>query len=90
MAEAEEYVIAAALRHGIAPRAEPADAGQIERYLELGVRHFCMGHDVGILARWFRDEGARARQLLAHAAEQPARPPAPGPDGREQSGAGSP
>jgi 2-keto-3-deoxy-L-rhamnonate aldolase RhmA len=69
--EAEEHVIATALRHGLAPRAEPGDAKQIERYLELGVRHFCMGHDVRILADWFRDEGARARELLAHAAEQP-------------------
>jgi len=77
--EAEEHVIATALRHGLAPRAEPADAGQIERYLELGVRHFCMGHDVGVLAGWFRDEGARARQLLAGATEQLARPRLPEP-----------
>jgi 2-keto-3-deoxy-L-rhamnonate aldolase RhmA len=69
--EAEEHVIATALRHGVAPRAEPGDAGPIERYLELGVRHFCMGHDVRVLANWFRDEGARARDLLAQAANQP-------------------
>jgi 2-keto-3-deoxy-L-rhamnonate aldolase RhmA len=71
--EAEEHVIATALRHGLAPRAEPGDAKQIERYLELGVRHFCMGHDVRILADWFRDEGQRARELLAHAAEETGR-----------------
>jgi 2-keto-3-deoxy-L-rhamnonate aldolase RhmA len=78
--EAEEHVIATALRHGVAPRAEPGDAGQVEHYLELGVQHFCMGHDVGILASWFRDEGARARQLLAAAAEQPARAQATRPE----------
>jgi 4-hydroxy-2-oxoheptanedioate aldolase len=77
--EAEEHVIATALRHGVAPRAEPGDAGQIEHYLELGVRHFCMGHDVGILASWYRDEGARARQLLAPAARQPAGAQTPEP-----------
>jgi 2-keto-3-deoxy-L-rhamnonate aldolase RhmA len=71
--EAEEHVIATALRHGLAPRAEPSDAKQIERYLELGVRHFCMGHDVRILADWFRDEGRRARELLAKAAEETGR-----------------
>ncbi|HEY2288806.1 MAG TPA: aldolase/citrate lyase family protein [Streptosporangiaceae bacterium] len=71
--EAEDHVIATALRHGIAPRAEPGDARQIERYLELGVRHFCMGHDVRVLASWFQDEGARARQLLADAAGPPGR-----------------
>jgi 4-hydroxy-2-oxoheptanedioate aldolase len=69
--EAEEHVIATALRHGVAPRAEPGDARPIERYLELGVRHFCMGHDVRVLANWFRDEGERARELLAQASGQP-------------------
>jgi 4-hydroxy-2-oxoheptanedioate aldolase len=69
--EAEEHVIATALRHGVAPRAEPGDARPIERYLELGVRHFCMGHDVRVLANWFRDEGERARELLTQASGQP-------------------
>jgi 2-keto-3-deoxy-L-rhamnonate aldolase RhmA len=59
--EAEEHVIATALRHGVAPRAEIADARGAEYYLNLGVRHFCVGHDVGILHNWFSDQGARMR-----------------------------
>ena len=58
---------------GWPPRAEPADAGQMEYYLELGVRHFRTGPAVGILANWYRDEGARACQLLAHASGEPSR-----------------
>ena len=73
--EAEKHVIAAAFRHGVVPRAEPADASQLEYYLGLGVRHFCMGHDVGILSNWFHDQGSRARKLLSEAGRQPARPP---------------
>ena len=54
----ERDVIAAAFRHGVAPRAEIADASSAEYYLELGVRHFCVGHDVGILHNWFSEQGA--------------------------------
>ena len=62
--EAEEHVIATALRHGVVPRAEIADARTAEYYLNLGVRHFCVGHDVGILHNWFSDQGARMRSLF--------------------------
>jgi 2-keto-3-deoxy-L-rhamnonate aldolase RhmA len=62
--EAERFTIETALRRGIAPRAEIADPEQARRYLEMGVRHFCMGWDVSILARWFTDAGAAMRDIL--------------------------
>jgi 2-keto-3-deoxy-L-rhamnonate aldolase RhmA len=62
--EAEAYVITTAQRHGVAPRAELADPGEADYYLNLGVRHFCIGHDVGILHNWFSRQGARMRALL--------------------------
>jgi len=62
--EAEAHVIATAQRHGVAPRAELADPSEAEYYLGLGVRHFCIGHDVGILHNWWTKEGARMRSLL--------------------------
>jgi 4-hydroxy-2-oxoheptanedioate aldolase len=65
--EVEAHVIATALRHGVAPRAELADPGQADYYLERGVRHFCIGHDVGILHNWWTKEGARMRALLDEA-----------------------
>ena len=70
-------MIATALRHGVAPRAEIADARGVEYYLELGVRHFCAGHDVGILHNWFSEQGARMRSLLGQLSAAPA-PPRPG------------
>jgi 4-hydroxy-2-oxoheptanedioate aldolase len=83
--EAEEHVIATALRHGVAPRAEIADARTAEYYLNLGVRHFCVGHDVGILHNWFSDQGARMRSLLGELGPKPERAApgqtAPGPPG---------
>jgi 2-keto-3-deoxy-L-rhamnonate aldolase RhmA len=75
--EAERYVIAAAQRHGVAPRAEITDAGSAEYYLNLGVRHFCVGHDVGILHNWFSEQGARMKSMLGELSAEPARP---GPD----------
>jgi 4-hydroxy-2-oxoheptanedioate aldolase len=62
--EAETHVIETSLRLGKHPRAEPPGAGGLERYLEMGVRHFCVGTDVTILMNWFRDEGDRMRQIL--------------------------
>ena len=71
ISEAEEHVIATALRHGVAPRAEIADARGAEYYLELGVRHFCVGHDVGILHNWFSDQGAQMRSLFGELTGDP-------------------
>ena len=75
--EAEEHVIATALRHGVAPRAEPANADQAEYYANLGVRHFCMGHDVGVLHDWYTTQGDRMRSLFSEFGRQPATSPPP-------------
>ena len=80
--EAERYVIATAQRHGVASRAEITDAGSAEYYLNLGVRHFCVGHDVGILHNWFSEQGARMKSMLAELSAEPARP-GPYPAGGE-------
>ncbi len=64
--EAEKYVIETALRMGIAPRAEISAPSQAERYLKMGVRHFCVGTDVNILFNWFKENGQQMRDILAH------------------------
>lgn len=62
--EAETHVIETSLAMGKHPRAEPRDAAGLERYMDLGVRHFCVGSDVTTLMYWYRDEGARLRERL--------------------------
>lgn len=62
--EAERYVIDTALRKGIAPRAEIANPEDARRYLDMGVTHFCIGWDVGILFNWFKQNGKAMRSLL--------------------------
>lgn len=34
-------------------------------YLDLGVRHFCVGHDVGILYDWWAEQGRVMRSAMA-------------------------
>jgi 4-hydroxy-2-oxoheptanedioate aldolase len=75
--EAERYVIETALKLGIAPRAEISRPEEAKRYLDMGVKHFCIGTDVSILFDWFVQGGKAMRQLLGRdtgeAAEAPAR-----------------
>lgn len=62
--DAEAHVIETSLKMGKHPRAEPRDAAGLERYQDLGVRHFCVGSDVTTLMYWYRDEGAQLRERL--------------------------
>ncbi len=62
--EAERYVIETALKLGIAPRAEIAKPEEARRYLDMGVKHFCIGTDVSILFQWFVQNGKAMRSVL--------------------------
>jgi len=62
--DAEKHVIETALARGKHPRVELAGPAGIDRYLDMGVRHFCIGADVSILMAWFRDQGAAIRDAL--------------------------
>ncbi|HEX9820182.1 MAG TPA: hypothetical protein VGD07_11285, partial [Methylomirabilota bacterium] len=37
---------------------------QAKPYLDMGVKHFCMGWDVGILFDWFKGNGAKLRAMM--------------------------
>jgi 4-hydroxy-2-oxoheptanedioate aldolase len=74
--DAEKYVIETALKMGVAPRAEISHPDECSHYLDMGVKHFCIGTDVSVLFNWFRDSGKAMNQLLKR------EPPASGPDVR--------
>jgi 2-keto-3-deoxy-L-rhamnonate aldolase RhmA len=63
--EAEAYVIQTAHKRGIPARAEIRDAQGAGRYLEMGVRHFCVGWDVVTLHTWLTDQGKAMRAVLS-------------------------
>lgn len=62
--KAERKTIETALKKGVQPRVELRDPAQAERYLEMGVKHFCIGWDVTILHAWWAEKGAEMRGLL--------------------------
>jgi 4-hydroxy-2-oxoheptanedioate aldolase len=65
---AERKTIETALKKGLHPRVELADITQAAPYLEMGVKHFCIGWDVRILHEWWRVNGVGMRALLEGAA----------------------
>ncbi|GHD19405.1 HpcH/HpaI aldolase/citrate lyase family protein [Tianweitania populi] len=62
---AERKTIETALAKGLHPRVEIGDASQAARYIEMGVKHFCVGWDVSILANYWTAQGAIMRDMLS-------------------------
>ena len=65
IAAAQEKVFKTALEQGVHPRAEINTADDAKRYLDIGVRHFCIGTDVTVLHGYWRDQGDAMRRALA-------------------------
>jgi 2-keto-3-deoxy-L-rhamnonate aldolase RhmA len=76
---AETKTIQTALKKALHPRVELRDPSQAQRYLEMGVKHFCIGWDVRILADWWDTKGAEMRKLLRAKPKTAAEKPAPAP-----------
>jgi 2-keto-3-deoxy-L-rhamnonate aldolase RhmA len=62
---AERRTIETALKLGLHPRVELGDISGAEPYLEMGVKHFCIGWDVRILHDWWVKNGEGMRRALA-------------------------
>jgi 2-keto-3-deoxy-L-rhamnonate aldolase RhmA len=82
---AERKTIETALAKGLHPRVELADITQAAPYLEMGVKHFCIGWDVRILHDWWRANGEGMRAMLAKAASAETEAVAPAPLPTKQS-----
>ena len=61
---AEELVIRKSLEYGVAPRIEIGAVEQAQRYIDLGVRHFCIGWDRALMQAHFRALGEGLRPLI--------------------------
>jgi 4-hydroxy-2-oxoheptanedioate aldolase len=71
--KAERKTIEMALAKGLHPRVELADIKGAAPYIEMGVKHFCIGWDVRILYQWWKDNGAGMRAMVnAEGAAAPA------------------
>ena len=60
----EELVIKKSIEHGVSPRIEIAEAEEAKRYVQLGVRHFCIGWDRFIYQLGLIRIGEGMRRLL--------------------------
>ncbi|MDO4549054.1 MAG: aldolase/citrate lyase family protein, partial [Clostridia bacterium] len=60
---AEKKVIRAALDHGVQPRCEIPTVEAAKYYIDLGVRHFCLGDQTAKLRSFWIEDGARIREL---------------------------
>ncbi len=63
--ETELKTIKTALKMDIAPRAEIGRPEDAKRYLDLGVRNFSLGTDVGVLNNYWKNNGAELKKLLS-------------------------
>ena len=59
----ERHCIEVALKHGVAPRCEVNTAEAAKYYIDLGVRHFCLGDQTRMLNMFWRGEGAKMRAV---------------------------
>jgi len=63
----ERKVFETALKMGVPPRTEINSVDQAKYYLDLGVRHFCIGTDISILYEWWKVNGERLRKVVSNA-----------------------
>jgi len=63
--DAEKHTIETAHKMGIPARVELRDAAGAKRYLDMGVKHFCIGWDVRVLHDWCTENGKAMRDLLS-------------------------
>ena len=60
----ERRVFETAIRMGVPPRAEINTSDQAKYFLDMGVRHFCIGTDINILHQWWKGQGEDLRKAL--------------------------
>jgi 4-hydroxy-2-oxoheptanedioate aldolase len=63
--EKHREMIELALKKGVHPRAEIDSFEQAKEYIDMGVRHFCIGTDLFIIYQWCQKHGEKMRGLLA-------------------------
>ena len=63
----ERHVLETCLKMGVPPRAEIGGWEEAKYYLDLGVRHFCIGTDITILYHWWKEHGDNLRKVISDA-----------------------
>ncbi len=62
--EIHNLVIKKAIEKGVRPRVVISSYEEAKPYLEMGVRDFCIGNDLGIIYSWCKNTGEKMREAL--------------------------
>jgi 2-keto-3-deoxy-L-rhamnonate aldolase RhmA len=62
--DAHKRMIEAALKKGIHPRVEIGSFEQAKPFVDMGVRHFCIGWDTGVISQWCTQQAEGMAELL--------------------------
>ena len=65
--KAHQDMIELALKKGVAPRVESGSFEQTKPFIEMGVRHFCIGSDTSTISLWCQQQGKGMKELLGSA-----------------------
>lgn len=60
----ERRMIEAALARGVQPRCEIGSPEQAKYYVDLGVRHFSLGDEIGNATRYWSQQGGALRTIV--------------------------
>ncbi len=66
IAKAEQHVIEVALAHGVQPRCEIYSLDQAQKYIDMGVHHFCIGDEFDILKDYWTNVGGKMKNIAAN------------------------
>ena len=58
-------MIEMAQKKGVAPRVEIGSFEEAKPFIEMGVRHFCIGTDLSVIYRWCQQQAESMREPLA-------------------------
>lgn len=61
--DAQKRMIEMALKAGVHPRVELGSLEQAQPWIDMGVRHFCVGWDLGTIFGWCKQQGALMEEL---------------------------
>lgn len=60
----QEEMIRMALKKGVAARVEINNYEAAKPFIEMGVRHFCMGNDTTVISQWCKQQGPALRKMI--------------------------
>lgn len=65
--KAHHEMIEKAMKKGIPARVEIKSADEMKPYVEMGVKHFCIGWDMRVIYEWCKAQGPAMRKALGQA-----------------------